>query len=401
MIYNQQNNNEINNFSIDELRARPEISSEAPAKVLLVGMGADIGSNILFLSATKGIKYPVTDVLTHAISSEGVGATHRSSLDELKARLVLANPSLYDKVEINEEHSSIMINGHNFRIHFRDLDSDLENLGKFDLAILATSRRHIRSRAHLKKLEAVAKIVIGVAENSELPALYPALLSADAGHFSAARSAIGSELAGSFAMGSCQCVGWTMGLRMLADYCSDNNVLLQDVLLHTEVDIVHPDTASSNFGTNRMGSRTEDPRDNLRPGVSQVAESMQRFKPATSVNTVSLRVLTQPPGYQIQRFFLKNIKVNIDKLIHVARRIESEEPSLIHVTSDPIGSKAYASMPCGLVLIATEQHISAKSIGDLTEVTLQAYVHNTLGYSAAILATTDRVLNGESLTFVN
>jgi|GEM_PF-533146 len=401
MIYNQKNNNEINNFSINEFRAYPDVSSEGPAKVLLVGMGADIGSNILFLSTTRGIKYPVTDVLTHSIISEGVGAANRSSLDELKARLILANPSLYDKVKTNEETSSIIINGHNFRIHFRDFDSGLESLGKFDLAILATSRRHIRSRAHLEKLQSLAKVVIGVAENSELPALYPALLSADAGHFSAAKSAIGSELTGSFSMGSCQCVGYTTGIRVLADYCSDNDVLLQDVLLHSEVDIIHPDTASSNFGTNRMGSRTEDPRDNLRPGVSQVAESMHRFKPATGVNTVSLRVLTQPPGYQIQRFFLKNMNVDIDKLIQVARRIESEEPSLIHVTQDPIGSKAYASMPCGLVLIATEQHISAKTIGDITEVTLQAYVHNTLGYSAAILATTDRVLNGESLTFIN
>lgn len=401
MIYNQQNNSGINNFSIDESGSRPELYSEASTKVLLVGMGADIGSNILFLSAMNKIKYPVTDILTHVIVSEGIGAANRSSLHELKARLVLANPSLYDKVEINEERSSIIINGNIFRVHFRDIDSDLESLGKFDLAILATSRRHIRSRAHLRKLEAVAKIVIGVAENSDLPALYPALLSVNAGHFSAARSAIGSELSGSFAMGSCQCVGWTTGLRVLADYCSDNNVLLQDVLLHVEVDIIHPDTASSNFGTNRIGPRTEDPRDNLRPGVSQVAESMQRFKPATSVNTVSLRVLTQPPGYQIQPFFLKNMNVDIDKLIHVARRIESEEPSLIHVTSDPIGSKAYASMPCGLVLITTEQHISAKSIGEFTEVTLQAYVHNTLGYSAAILATIDRVLNGKPLTFVN
>ncbi|ARJ44383.1 hypothetical protein B1H58_20395 (plasmid) [Pantoea alhagi] len=401
MIYNQKNNNQMNNFNSDEFVLGPEVSSEGPAKVLLVGMGADIGSNIIYLSATRGIKYPVTDILTHAIVSEGVGANNRSSLDELKARLILANPSLYDKVKINQESSSIIINGHNFRIHFRDFDSDLEDLGKFDLAILATSRRHIRSRSHLEKLEYIAKVVIGVAENSDLPALYPALLSADASHFLATQSAIGSELTGSFAMGSCQCVGWTTGLRVLADYCSDNGVLLQDVLLHTEVDIVHPDTASSNFGTNRTGSRTEDPRDNLRPGVSQVATSMQRFKPATSVNTVSLRVLTQPPGYQIQRFFLKNLNVNIDKLIHVARRIESEEPSLIHVTSNPIGSKAYASMPCGLVLIATEQHISAKSIGDITEVTLQAYVHNTLGYSAAILATTDRILNGESLTIVN
>ena len=76
------------------------------------------------------------------------------------------------------------------------------------------------------------------------------------------------------------------------------------MLVHAELDIVHPDTASSSFGTKRIGARSEDARDNLRPGTSQVIDSMRRFAPATSNNAVSLRIPTQPPGFQIQRFFL-------------------------------------------------------------------------------------------------
>ncbi len=369
-------------------------------RVLLVGMGADIGSNLLYLSATTDVGYPITDVLTHPIDSEGIGAIERGPLKELKARLLLANPLLFGKIITDSSNCSLAINGRSFRIHFRDLDGDLNDLGYFDLAVLATSRRHIRSRCHLDKLESIARVVIGAAENSALPALYPALLTANSQHFLASRTAVATELSGSYAMGSCQCVGWTTGLRILADYCSSRGVALQDILVHTEVDIVHPDTASSNFGTKRVGSRTEDPRDNLRPGVSQVAESMLRFRPATSSNTVSLRVLTQPPGYQIQRFFLRGLDIRTNDLIDVASTLESAEPFLIHVTNTPIGSKAYSCQPCSVVLLITEQHILVKRIGDIVEVILQTFVHNTLGYCAAILSATDRILHGDAVTFV-
>ena len=370
-------------------------------RVLLVGMGADIGSNLLYLSATAEVAHPVTDILTHPVDSEGVGAESRGPLEELKARLLLANPQLFGRVTTHSGENVLAIDGRTFRIHFRDLDEDVSDLGHFSLAILATSRRHIRSPRHLEKLEAIARVVIGVAENADLPALYPALMNAEPTHFLASRTAAGAQMSGSYAMGSCQCVGWTTGLRILADYCSGRGIALHDVLVHSEVDIVHPDTASSNFGTRRVGSRTEDPRDNLRPGVSQVADSMLRFAPATSANNVSLRVLTQPPGYQIQRFFLRDLDIGTEDLIGAARALESTEPSQIHVTTNTIGSRAYSGLPSGFVLLATEQHLSVRRIGDITEVVLQAFVHNTLGYCAAILSATDHILRGDGVTLVD
>ncbi|WP_153043687.1 hypothetical protein [Xenorhabdus sp. KK7.4] len=305
------------------------------------------------------------------------------------------------RITIDSSNCLLAIDKCTFRIHFRDLDEVLDDLGYFDLIVLATSRRHIRSQNYLDKLESISRVVIGVAENSALPALYPALLSANSQHFLASRTTVATELSGSYAMGSCQCVGWTTGLRILADTCANRGVALHDILIHTEIDIVHPDTASSNFGTTRVGSRTEDPRDNLRPGVSQVAESMLRFSPATSSNSVSLRVLTQPPGYQVQRFFLRGLDISAEDIIGAAKALESAEPCLIHVTNNPIGSRCYAFLPCSIVLLATEQHISIKRIGDIVEVVLQAFVHNTLGYCAAILAATDRILRGDIVTFID
>lgn len=370
-------------------------------RVLLVGMGADIGSNLLFMSATGGFAHPITDVLTHPIESDGVGAANRGPMEELKVRLILANPHLIDRITIDSDKGTLAIDDRAFRIHFRDIEDDLASLGFFDLAVLATSRRHIRSRSHLDRLEAIARVVIGVAENSALPALYPALLAADPRHFRAGHEAGLDDMVGSYAMGSCQCVGWTTGLRVLADYCSSRDTFLQDILIHSEVDIVHPDTASSGFGTKRVGSRTEDPRDNLRPGVSQVAESMLRFPPATTANNVSLRTLTQPPGYQIQRYFVQGLDVCVADLTDAARALEAAEPTLIRVVDTPVGSRAYVSLACGLVLIATDQHVTVRRLGGITEIVFQAFVHNTLGYCATILSATDRILFGGAVTCIH
>lgn len=371
------------------------------ARVLLVGMGADIGSNLLYLSATAGADHPITDVLTNPIDSDDGGTRVGSSLQELVARLVLANPHLIGRVSTEATTSTIQIDSTTFRIHFQDFEDDLARLGHFDLAILATSRRHVRSQEHLARLEAIADIVVGVAENANIPALYSSLLTADPKHFHLARAATGRLPAGSYAMGSCQCAGWTTGLRVLADYCSSRGLRVADVLVHSEVDIVHPDTASSSFGTKRVGSRTEDARDNLRPSTSQVADSMSRFAPATSYNAVSLRVLTQPPGYQVQRFFVRSSDIDRADIERAARELATREPALLHVSGSPIGSRAYSSLRTSTVLVATKHHMRVQNLGEISEVVMQGFVHNTLGYCAAILDAVDRVLGGASVTVID
>jgi len=369
------------------------------SRVLLVGLGADIGSNLLYLSATGDFGCGITEVLTNPIAVEETGSRNRTALDELAARLVLAQPDLIGRITTDPTTGTLALDGRRFRIHFREFESDLDDLGKFDVAVLATSRSHIRSARHLSRLEKIADTVLGVAENPEIDAIYPALATVPADHLANATTHRTGTLRGSYALGSCQCAGWTTGLRVLADYCASNGFRLGDVLVHSEVDIVHPDTASSNFGTKRIGARTEDPRDNLRPGKSQVSESMQRMRPATSFNSVSLRVLTQPPGFQIQRFFLR-IEPTRAGLLDAATDLARREPRQVMVSRSPIGSRAYAAMRCSTALLTCEEHLRIQRIGEITEVVMQAFVHNTLGYCAAILDTVDRILGSSSVTVV-
>ena len=371
-------------------------------RVLLVGAGADIGSNLLILSASSTVVNPITDVLTNPIESTGIGASTRSALSELVSRVILAAPHMFSRVSCDERTGTLRIDDRSFRVHFQDFESDLAPLGHFDLAILATSRRHIRSRSHLDHLERIATVVIGVAENADLPALYPALLSSPAEHFRLGRrDNVGEGLGGSYAMGSCQCAGWTVGLRLMAELAASRGERLSDVLEHSEVDIVHPDTASSSFGTTRTGPRSEDARDNLRPGRSQVADSMERFAPASTVNTVSLRVLTQPPGYQVQRFFLNLPGVAVEDIRSLAADFAAKEPQQLLVVDTPIGSRAYSTVTTSTILIAAEPLLRVQRIGPLTHVAMQGYVHNTVGYCAAILAAVDRILQGGDVTVID
>ena len=77
-------------------------------------------------------------------------------------------------------------------------------------------------------------------------------------------------------------------------------------MLGCELDIVHPDTPQGRLGTKSMNPREQDARNNLRPGFSQVEKSMKKiFKTSYIKNTISLRTLISPPGYQIARFYIK------------------------------------------------------------------------------------------------
>lgn len=371
-------------------------------RVVLVGAGADIGSNIISLAAQNMHSFALTDVITRHIPSDGIGASTRDALDELVARITLANPQLLDRLDIDRPRSTISIDAHPVAVHFADIEEELPDIGQFDYALLATSRRHIRSPEILSRLGSLAEVVMGLAENGNIPALYPALVSVEATNAFAGGHRIDAPLPpGPYAVGSCQCAGWTVGMRVVADYCFQHGLRLQDVLVHAEVDIVHPDTASSTFGTTRIGARTEDARGNLRPGISQVAETMQRFRPATSYNGVSLRVLTQPPGYQVQRFFLSAPVADTDGLVRVARDFATSNPAHLRVVGEPLGSRAYSTLGSCMVLVADGHHVTVRQIAGLTEIVFQGFVHNTVGYCASVLDALDHLTRNEPTTVID
>lgn len=361
---------------------------------ILFGAGADIGSNLLSLNDPERDGFMITDVVTRPIPSDR-SLLPSSSLEQLVGRLLLADPALYGRLDVDETGSRLIVQGRRIRVHFTDLEDDaVLDLGPFDLAILATHRDHIRSATVLERIGQIAKQVIGVAENTDVPAFYVPLDGADL-------TTLGLHDpvpvgAGHFSLGSCQCVGWAAQLRGVVEAAGLAGV--PDLgLVRAEVVIVHPDTASSSFGTKGVGARREDARDNLRPGFSQLQKSMTRLPGVSAVNTVSLRVLTQPPGYQVSRFFVR-AELDFETVAAGFRRAAALMPNVIDTTEMPIGSRAFSMSGAAATIITASTHL--KVVPDvipgsgITEITTQCYVHNTVGYSNAVLEAAKRLLAG-------
>ncbi|MDN3260914.1 hypothetical protein QWJ26_14050 [Streptomyces sp. CSDS2] len=361
---------------------------------ILFGAGADIGSNLLSLNDPERDGFLITDVVTRPISSDRA-LEPLSSLQQLVGRLLLADPSLYGQVSADEASSQLLVKGRKIRIHFHDVeDAAVLGLGPFDLAILATHRDHIRSRAMLERIGTVASRVVGVAENTAIPAFYVPLDGADVSVLGIREPVPAGD--GFFSLGSCQCVGWAAQLRGVVEAATLAGVA--DLgLVRAETEIVHPDTASSSFGTKGIGARREDARDNLRPGFSQLQKSMTRLPGVTALNTVSLRVLTQPPGYQVSRFFVR-AALDFDTVRAGFERARELMPNVVQTTDIPVGSRAFSQSGAAATVITAPTHL--KVIPDalpgsgITEIITQAYVHNTAGYSASVLEAGKRLLSG-------
>ena len=65
-------------------------------KVLLVGFGSEIGSMLLSLNEPKKTNFKITTVITNKINNDNI-----KSLDSLYARLLINEPSLIGKIQIN------------------------------------------------------------------------------------------------------------------------------------------------------------------------------------------------------------------------------------------------------------------------------------------------------------
>lgn len=366
-------------------------------KVVLVGAGSDIGSNLLLLCDPQKNHFSITDVITRPIASDKT-FTRYGVMYQLLSRLLLADPRCFDRVEIDEDKNRLAIDGRWISIHFRDVVADdLSDLGPFDGCILATQRDHLRDEKLLSKLGGISRFVVGVAENPDMPAIYAPLIGAPLYLLGKEYQPV-TEQARYFALGSCQCVGWTAQLRVVLEAA-----VLSDAesfeLLRAECDIVHPDTASSNMGTQGIGARREDVRDNLRPGKSQLQKSMHRLMNNPALNTVSLRTLTQPPGYQISRFFLKG-RIDASHMIQALHRCALKLPGSIALADIPLGSRAYSERRSATSIHTNDLllHVIPNAFGDneITEIITQAYVHNTLGYCVSVLDSLSYLLCDEN-----
>ena len=361
-------------------------------KILLAGLGAEIGSMLLCMNNPKKDGLSIDTVITRPILNN----KNHTNLESLYARLVLNEPSILPFIEIDENNQVIKIRGRKIKVFWGDITKfNFKKIKKnFDATIVATSKSHINNKNLMKRFLQISKFVFGVAESKYFPAIYPCLINFNDKLIQNKMRNIKDEKI--FVFGSCQSNGWTSQLRAFLEtmnfYCN------QFEMHNMELDIVHPDTPTGRLGTKSIEPRDQDPRNNFRPSFSQANISMKRLFPKTeSINTISLRTLISPPGFQISRFFFsyktkRNRKLNLDDFIQKFKKIEQEFPFLLKLTDLPLGSRAFEMNEAASVILSNRKYfifkdkiLNINNYKNLSEVILQAYVHNTRGYCRSVI----------------
>ena len=178
-------------------------------------------------------------------------------------------------------------------------------------------------------------------------------------------------------------------------------------MMGCELDIVHPDTPQGRLGTKSMNPREQDARNNFRPGFSQVEKSMKKiFKNAHVKNTISLRTLISPPGYQIARFYI-NYSLKDNKIItkdYFKKNIIKfckKNKFKIQYTESSLGSRAFEKVESSSILLLNDKYFHFnnnflnKNEKDtkVLQIVFQSYVHNTRGYCRSVIETIKEVMS--------
>ena len=370
-------------------------------KILLIGCGAEIGALITGMIEPEQHGLSIASILTNAIAGDKKHPD-MDGIDSLIARILLAAPHLLE--DVSRDGDALVIKGLTIPVFWGDaITFDLSLLPQhYDLALVATSVKHIRDNSVMRRFESCATFVLGVAESNALPAIYPNLIGANTKYFASRPEPI--EAARSFCLGSCQTNGWQAQLRAMLEL-ADESTMTEFTFAAMEVDIIHPDTPTGRLGTKSINARDQDPRNNLRPSFSQMETSMDRLFPASrNINTVSLRTLTMPPGYQICRFFFRyhtesssrlDTAAIADSFRDTARRL----PHILHVAERPLGSRAFEFCRAPAVVLPQpalfHYHDDVFGLGDnpIAELISQAYVSNTRGYCHSVIGAMAYLLN--------
>lgn len=376
-------------------------------RILLIGCGAEIGSTLVTLESNKENGFSITDVLTNPIEPDPKHP-HLSPLDSLVARIILANPTLIDQVSVDYTQSQLIIAKRKININWGDVREKtyFENLkSPYDLIILATSKKHLADKALTDYLAKYSRWVVGVAEAPGLPVLYPNLIGLNSKHLKNQPRPVNNNKV--FAFGSCQSNGWHAQLRPLLELADKFEAF---DMKGVEVDIFHPDTPTGRLGTKSIEARSQDPRNNLRPSFSQIEKSMRILFPgAHHLNTVSLRILIHPPGYQICRFTF-TYKGNCLSQTYIKNFFETsskEHHEIFKFTNLPLGSRAYEFSNASAIILGSDKFFKyyenpysiplVDSSLHVGQVITQAYVNNVRGYCYSVLRGCDYLLLSENI----
>ena len=356
-------------------------------KVLLIGLGSEIGSMLLFMNNPRKDNFVVDTVITNKIYS-----SQFQPIESLRARIIMANPEVIDEVKVIDENNiRIFKNKINIiwgdinKINFKTLQQK-----KFFATILATSKKDISNLKILKRINRLSKFVFGVAESNTIPSFYNNI---SYNLYSKANMKLVKEQT-YFALGSCQSTGWTSQIRCFLDLMNNNNINDFEILSN-QLEIVHPDTPTGRLGTKNIDPRMQDARDNLRPSFSQANITMNKIFPnAKNLNTISLRTLTMPPGFQICRIFFtytSNKKITKKMIINSFKNTSLKNPNIVRLSNDTLGSKAYEKIESSSIILVNEKYLNYydnfinfenKKVSLLI---LLSYVHNTRGYCRYVI----------------
>src|SRR3954447_21126181 len=87
---------------------------------VLFGAGADIGSNLLSLNDPARDGFAITDVVTRHIPSDAA-LPPLSSMQQLAGRMLLADPTLINQLDVDEQAQVLTVRGRPVRVHFLDV----------------------------------------------------------------------------------------------------------------------------------------------------------------------------------------------------------------------------------------------------------------------------------------
>ncbi|KVG78625.1 hypothetical protein [Burkholderia ubonensis] len=368
---------------------------------ILAGCGAEIGANLLIQNDPGKDGFEIKAVVTNPPPVDKHYPELRP-IDGIVARLAMALPGIQSSVDVVSD-DTLRIEGREVRFYFGDSGKERPPVaGHFDLGFIATSKLDIADDSPVaRNMRELASVVLGVAEADDLPSLYGCLADLSSDEIGTIHRTVVDT--GMYCLGSCQTNGMHASLRVVVEALKaiDRNARH---IVAVETDIVHPDTPNGVLGTRSFEGRMQDARDNLRPSFSQIAKSQHKVMPwAPLVNTVSLRAPVHAPGYQINRFVVNDGgQLNAGLLEAAISRVSEKLGHVVKASRTPLGSRAYAYERRCATIVADANHLLILRPGylanqGLSEIIIQSFVNNTVGYSAVVRAVARSIALGQPI----
>lgn len=372
-------------------------------KAILAGCGAEIGANLLIQNNPQQDGFVVQAVITNPPAVDKHYPELRP-IDGIVARLAMAQPGIQSRVNIIND-DILQIDGREIHFFFGDLTKEYPQVveGHFDIGFIATSKQDVNQNSPVaRNMQELADVVLGVAEADSLKSIYGCLGDLTSDDIITIQRKVVSS--GMYCLGSCQTNGMHASLRVVVEALGAINGNASQIV-SIETDIVHPDTPNGVLGTRSFEGRMQDARDNLRPSFSQISMSQKKVMPwAPLVNTISLRAPVHAPGYQVNRFIVEDKGALTTELIEaVIKHISNAHPYVVMASRSPLGGRAYAyEHRCSTILSDANYLLILRPDylvkQNLSEVIIQSFVNNTVGYTAVVRAVARNIAQGLSVS---